>query len=311
MRIRKTPTTEYTIITVPCPECGYGCDVNLEDTDEEETISISSDSDVEVQPVTKRARTTFKASDSDSESKPFIPPSSSIPPPPSSYPPTLDSDSDDDIPPWPTTYPNPEPPTQLPKPELLSQSIPPTLRLTPPKFEPLTQNIQQFFSQYNSRSFSYNPSRPVMSEFYRMVDSKDFPKASQVQAKREIEDALTKDFNLIYGTDVGDLGAWQGLCRVLEFEDIPDDLAECKKMVAATYVNILDLIDTQITGQPVQHFYSEKDLSKYTRKHKKFFPRDNIHSGGLLKFLLRRIHSPTDATRDNPNPRQAVTEWRS
>ncbi|EUC59433.1 hypothetical protein RSOL_313600 [Rhizoctonia solani AG-3 Rhs1AP] len=226
-------------------------------------------------------------------------------PPPSSYPPTLDTDSDDDdIPPWPTTYPNPEPPSQLPKPEPLTQiQISPP---TPPKSEPLTQtNIHQFFSQYSSRAFEYNPARPVMSEFYRMVDSKDFPKASQAQAKQEIEDALTMDFNLIYGTDVGDLDAWQGLCRVLEFNHVPDDLLECKRMVAATYVNIVDLIDTKFTGQPVRHFNSEKALAKYTRKHRKFFPRDNVNSGGLLKFLLRRIRSPTAATRNNPNPHRA------
>ncbi|KAG8680562.1 hypothetical protein FRC11_002296, partial [Ceratobasidium sp. 423] len=300
MRARKVPKTEYTTITVPCPNCGCGCDVNLEDSDEDAVISISSDSEVEVPPVPKRPRIKLEMPDSESESKPIIPPSSSIPPP-SSCPPTSDNDSDDDIPPWPTTYPKPEPLSQLPKLELSSPTPPPR----DVKPEPLTQtNIHQFFSQYNS--FSYDPSRPVMSEFYRMVDSKDFPKASQVQAKREIEDALTMDFNLIYGTDVGDLEAWQGLCRVLGFGYIPDDLLVCKMLVADTYVNIIDLIDTKISGEPVRHFDSEKALADYTKKHKKFFPRDNAHSGGLLKFLLRRIHKPTAAKRDNPNPRHAL-----
>ncbi|CAE6455259.1 unnamed protein product [Rhizoctonia solani] len=297
MRIRKVAKTEYTTLTVPCPECGCGCDVTLEDSDEEEIVSISSDSEIEVQPVSKRPRVKLEASDSELESKP----SSSIPPP-SSCPPTSDTDSDDDIPPWPTIYPKPELPSQLPKPEPLSQLF--VLPPTPPKPEPLTQtNIHQFFSQYSSQAFKYNPSRPVMSEFYRMVDSKNFPKASQAQAKREIQDALTKDFNLIYGTDVGDLDAWQGLCRVLKFDYIPDDLVECRDLVAATYVNIVDLVDTKNTGKPVQHFDSERDLANYTKRNGKFFPRDNVHSGRLLKFLLRRIHSPTDATRDNPNPR--------
>ncbi|KDN37428.1 hypothetical protein RSAG8_10163, partial [Rhizoctonia solani AG-8 WAC10335] len=331
-------------------------------------IGVSSDPEEEILPVAKRPRVKLELPDSDSESKPL--PSSSIPPP-SSYPPTIDSHSDGDIPPWPTTLPKPEPASQLPKPEPISQpflvpppppsSYPPTLDndsdddippwpTTLPKPEPLSQpfpisptlrksepltqtNIHQFFSQYTSRAFEYNPSQPVMSEFYRMVDSNAFPKASQAQAKREIEDALTMDFNLIYGTDVGDLEAWQGLCRVLGFGDMPDDLiygtdvgdleawqglcrvlgfgdmpddlAECKRVVAATYVNIVDLIDTKLTGQPVRHFDSERALAKYTRNHRKFFPRNNVLSGGLLKFLLRRIHRPTAATRDNPNPRYA------
>ncbi|CAE6509048.1 unnamed protein product [Rhizoctonia solani] len=261
-------------------------------------ISVSSGSEAEAPPVPKRPRIKLETSDSEFESKPVIAPSSQIQPP-SSCPPTVisDSDSDDDIPPWPTTYPGPEPPSQLPKPEPASPTPPPR-HIKP---EPLTQtNIHQFFSQY--RSFSYNPSQPIMSEFYRMVDSKDFPKASQAQAKREIEDALTMDFNLIYGTDVGDLKAWQGLCRVLQFEYIPDDLFICKKLVADTHVNIVDLIDTKISGKPVRHFESEKELAKYTIKHKKFFPRNNVHTGSLLKFLLRRIHEPRTATRDYLTP---------
>ncbi|KAJ1309452.1 hypothetical protein OPQ81_006228 [Rhizoctonia solani] len=329
MRPRKAATYEYTTITVPCPECGCGCDVNLEDSDEEEIASISSDSETEVQPAHKKPRLTLDISGSEFESKPILTQSSTIAPPSSDPPPyDPDSDSDDDIPPWPTTYPKPEPLSQFPKPEPVSpmlgrlasptpeRPVSPTLgRPTSPrprslKPEPLTQtNIHQFFSQHTS--FKYDPSQPVMSEFYRMIHSEDFPKASQAQAKREIEDALTKDFNLIYGTDVGDLEAWQGLCRVLGFENIPDDLVDCKKLVAATFVNIIDLIDTKISGKPVHHFKSEKELSKYTKKHKKFFPRDNVHSGGLLKFLLRRIHKPTAAKRDNPKPRCGMAGRRS
>ncbi|CAE6336557.1 unnamed protein product [Rhizoctonia solani] len=293
MRVRKLAKVEFTMITIPCPKCGCGCDVNLEDSGEEEILSLSSDSEVEVQPLPKKPRLNLEISDSESDTKPVIAmPSSSFIAPPSSCPLTSDSDSDD-IPPWPTTYPKPEPVSQRPKLEPFSQA----LDQDPIKPEPLTQtNIHQFFSQYSS-SFSYNPSRPVMSEFYRM-------------AKLEIQDALTKDFNLIYGTDVGDLKAWQGLCRVLEFEHVPDDLDECKKMVDATFVNIVDLVDTKITGKPVQHFDSELALSNYTRAHGKFFPRNNVHSGGLLKFLLRHIHQPTAATRENPNPRHEFMRQR-
>ncbi|KAF8682374.1 Fusaric acid resistance protein-like [Rhizoctonia solani] len=280
-------------------KCGCGCDVNLEESDEEEILSLSSNSEDEVQPSSKKPRLKLEMSDSESDSKTAVAmPSSSFIPPPSSYPDSSDSDSDD-IPPWPTTYPKPEPVSQRAKPEPFSQLFDPD----PVKPEALTQtNIHQFFSQYSSRSFSYNPSQPVMSEFHRMVGSKWFPTGSQAQVKREMEDALTKDFNVMYGTDVDDLKAWKGLCRVLEFENIPDDLEECRRLVAATYVNIVDLIDTKLTGKPVQHFNSELELSKYTKKHRKFFPRNNVHSGTLLKFLLRRILSPTTATRDNPYP---------
>ncbi|QRW27754.1 tyrosinase [Rhizoctonia solani] len=249
-------------------KCGCGCDVNLEESEEEEILSLSSDSEDEVQPSSKKPRLKLEMSDSESDSKTAVAmPSSSFIPPPSSYPDSSDSDSDD-IPPWPTTYPKPEPVSQRAKPEPFSQLFDPD----PVKPEALT----------NQHTPVLQPDRKPRS--------------------RGKEDALTKDFNVMYGTDVDDLKAWKGLCRVLEFENIPDDLEECRRLVAATYVNIVDLIDTKLTGKPVQHFNSELELSKYTKKHRKFFPRNNVHSGTLLKFLLRRILSPTTATRDNPYP---------
>jgi hypothetical protein len=100
-----------------------------------------------------------------------------------------------------------------------------------PKEEPLSQsNIQAFFSQYST--FKYDSSQPVMSEFYRMCDTTNLTpfKSSKEQAREEIRDALTKDFNALYGTDVNDLGAWQSLCRVLQFDTIPEDLNKCKEV---------------------------------------------------------------------------------
>ncbi|KAB5593125.1 hypothetical protein CTheo_3427 [Ceratobasidium theobromae] len=172
-----------------------------------------------------------------------------------------------------------------------------------PKEEPPSQsNIQAFFSQYST--FEYNPSQPVMSEFERMckiIDFKPF-KSSQAEARKGMKDAMTKDFNALYGTDVNDLGAWQSLCRVLQFPTIPDNLVECQELVQATHVNIVDLVDTKLTGDPVIHFNSERELSIYTKSTRKFFPRDNINAGNLLRFLLRHIFCPTDADRSKVEP---------
>ena len=48
------------------------------------------------------------------------------------------------------------------------------------------------------------------------------------------------------------------------------------------------------TGVEVQVFESERDLSKYTISTGKFFPRENAHAGGLLRYLLRHILRPRD-----------------
>lgn len=58
------------------------------------------------------------------------------------------------------------------------------------------------------------------------------------------------------------------------------------------FVNIVDLIDTPVTQEPVEHFETEEALSDYTVETGKYFPAENVYAGGLLKFLLRQIIDP-------------------
>ncbi|KAG1899039.1 uncharacterized protein F5891DRAFT_435225 [Suillus fuscotomentosus] len=86
--------------------------------------------------------------------------------------------------------------------------------------------------------------------------------------------------------------SWRNLCQIVRISPIPDTLESCREVVKATHVNIVDLIDTKVTGKPVTIFYSEAKLSEYTKATGKFFPRDNAYAGGLLRYLLRRIMNP-------------------
>ena len=65
------------------------------------------------------------------------------------------------------------------------------------------------------------------------------------------------------------------------------------QVVTDTHVNLVDLVDAGGT-QIVTVFPSEKALSMYTLTTKKIFPRENVHAGGLLEALLRRIFYPPD-----------------
>ncbi|CUA73085.1 hypothetical protein RSOLAG22IIIB_05153 [Rhizoctonia solani] len=172
-------------------------------------------------------------------------------------------------------------------------------------------SVRQFFSQFSS--FQYDSSQPAMTEYFRMSQTEGFKVLSQAvrkKARRELKDALAKDFGQLYGYDVDDVGAWQSLCRVLRFEDVPDDLEGCQELVAATYVNIVDLVDTVSTGDPVHHFDSEKELSEYTRETGNYLSKDSPYAGSLLKFLLRKIYKPSNATRENPEPLYALNRKR-
>jgi len=61
------------------------------------------------------------------------------------------------------------------------------------------------------------------------------------------------------------------------------------KIVTSTHVNLIDLID----GGDVRTFQTVVELSKYTKRQKKFFPRNNANAGNLLKYLLRHIARPS------------------
>jgi hypothetical protein len=65
------------------------------------------------------------------------------------------------------------------------------------------------------------------------------------------------------------------------------------QVVLSTHVNIVDLIDSPRTHEPIYKFASEKELSAYTIRSKKFFPRESAYAGGLLRFLLRQILNPS------------------
>ncbi|KAG8707084.1 hypothetical protein FRC08_000711 [Ceratobasidium sp. 394] len=153
-------------------------------------------------------------------------------------------------------------------------------------------HLKAFFANYPH--FNYDPSRPIMDEFYRMCDrtwSRREDPEREV-ARNGLRDALTRQFNDIYGTDERSLEAWKKLCVVLQLWNIPDELHACRELVRSTYVNIVDVVDTSVTKIRVRHFESEMELSEYTTRTGKYFPKENAYAGGLLKFLLRHIVIP-------------------
>ncbi|KAG1728065.1 uncharacterized protein EDB91DRAFT_1350209 [Suillus paluster] len=152
--------------------------------------------------------------------------------------------------------------------------------------------LDQFFAKYPQ--FEYDSSESASLEFYRMCDEFDWDRDDEEreEASRYFKDAIVHQFNHIYGTDADNLTSWHTLCQIVQVSPVPDTLESCREAVKATYVNIVDLIDTGVTEGAVTVFVSEVELSEYTKRTGKIFPRDNVHAGGLLKYLLRRIMNP-------------------
>jgi len=154
--------------------------------------------------------------------------------------------------------------------------------------------LATFFATYDR--FEYNPAGSATGEFDRLCNFHRWNTKSKKTQRRTawelFHDALTMQFNDNYGTDIENLTSWQALCAKLGMSPVPEDLKACRKAVRRTHVNLVDLVDIFDTPEIAHIFPSVGALSKYTKESKKFFPRDNVHAGSLLKFLLRQIRNP-------------------
>jgi hypothetical protein len=57
--------------------------------------------------------------------------------------------------------------------------------------------------------------------------------------------------------------------------------------VKEIHVNLVDLIDSSV--REVELFSTLDELRDYTIETGKFFPKESVYAGGVLKFLLREI----------------------
>ncbi|KAF8235670.1 hypothetical protein L208DRAFT_1433648 [Tricholoma matsutake] len=151
--------------------------------------------------------------------------------------------------------------------------------------------LEEFFANYPG--FEYDSSQPATSEFRRLRKMFRWSTERHNEAKKAFHVALVKEFNWIYGTNEHDIQSWRILFRVLGIAPIPETRAECHKVMSATHVNLVDLVNTSET---ITLFESESALAEYTNRTKKYFPLGERRAGGFLQYLLRHIKNP-DAQR--------------
>ncbi|KAG9097640.1 hypothetical protein FS749_005835 [Ceratobasidium sp. UAMH 11750] len=150
--------------------------------------------------------------------------------------------------------------------------------------------LREFFSQFND--FKYDPVKPYMDEFHRLVRLKKWSRKGEEykKARKEIDDAGVQQFNRSIGTEVDDLAAWHRIFRLIKGEGLPKTIEECQiRARLVLQVNICDLLDARATGKKARNFEDLDQLRNYTRIEKKYFPRENVSAGAILEFLLRYI----------------------
>ncbi|KAH9019803.1 hypothetical protein EDB84DRAFT_1275619, partial [Lactarius hengduanensis] len=111
-------------------------------------------------------------------------------------------------------------------------------------------------------------------------------------ARKAFQIAMKKEFDNLYGSDEKDIKNWQKLCYVLRIEPVPDTLWHAE--VLKKHVNLVDLVHG--AKEEVRIFETETELSEYTKKTKKFFPKEDAVDGGVLRALRRHILAPREGT---------------
>ncbi|KAG6030201.1 hypothetical protein E4U19_000556 [Claviceps sp. Clav32 group G5] len=146
-----------------------------------------------------------------------------------------------------------------------------------------------FFSRYSE--FDYNPRSQVWSEYNRLCEYFRWDKGSPTEktVRKLFRQALVDEFGAIYGEDDKKLDVLQRLCKRLEVNPLPQSIADCKEVIQAHYVNIVDFVDCERTGKPIPKFAGLEQLRDYTIEEGKIFPKWEAKANLLLRFLLQRI----------------------
>ncbi|KAI1459049.1 hypothetical protein F4805DRAFT_99570 [Annulohypoxylon moriforme] len=97
------------------------------------------------------------------------------------------------------------------------------------------------------------------------------------------------DWNKYFGS--GDLSAWQQLMIDLGIPGTFKSKTQCRKALRPVWVNIVDFLQDVDEGRQTHRFASQKDLGRYTREHKKFYPKGYLTKDSPLKSLLAMINS--------------------
>ncbi|KAF8879695.1 hypothetical protein BD779DRAFT_1419816, partial [Infundibulicybe gibba] len=164
--------------------------------------------------------------------------------------------------------------------------------------------LDEFFARYPD--FRYLRNESFVTEYWRLRRHQAWGRDSDEgdEAKKLYQDALTKAFNALFGTDVNSIESWRALCNTIGIEP-SDTLRKCREAVEKEYVNLVDLVDLAIrdTGEKPERFESEEQLSAYTRQAGKYFPGENAYAGGLLRYLLRHIMHPNSSARESRRQR--------
>ncbi|CCT66235.1 uncharacterized protein FFB20_01790 [Fusarium fujikuroi] len=170
----------------------------------------------------------------------------------------------------------------------------------------------------NFKGFDHQRQKPFFDEFYRMCDHFDWSDDEATEPWYNFRIALVQEFNYVFGEDEENLQNWKKMFKIIGLSE-PTSLSEAHTVMRPTRVNLVDMLQSSRTGEPVQRFETLRGLSVYSYsggeilddgdvfpEHKdlhkdedfykkkrirddKIFPKEEAYAGGLLKMMLREI----------------------
>lgn len=163
---------------------------------------------------------------------------------------------------------------------------------------------QSHFAKFEH--FTPNDAASFDDEFARLASSQQWVPGSQ-EFTRQRTIAIREELELHYfsqpqqldnineeelsGEEIA-LRGYQALCHEVGI-DPSDSVAECKRNLKKTLVNIVDLIDTRRTGKRVVVWDSFEEFRAYTlQDEKRIHPQEAKKPPGYLASLLQRLSGP-------------------
>ncbi|KAG0643004.1 hypothetical protein HOY80DRAFT_1134122 [Tuber brumale] len=194
------------------------------------------------------------------------------------------------------------PTTPTPATQNFDHSLTATFPTPPPSLPAAPTNPQspldQFFARYPTFTPTPTTAPPpanwsIHHDFARLREHKRWVRGCRQErrARACFRKALINEFNHIFGMNDEDLESWKRLCRVVGVpeERIPVTLTQCRRTISTTHVNLIDLVETRYPGRGApQRFRTLTDLGTYTRREKKFFPREASRAGNTARVELYR-----------------------
>ncbi|KAG4260543.1 hypothetical protein FPRO03_02366 [Fusarium proliferatum] len=115
----------------------------------------------------------------------------------------------------------------------------------------------------NFKGFDHQRQRPFFDEFYRMCDHFGWSDDEATEPWYNFRIALVQEFNYVFGEDEENLQNWKKMFKIIGLSE-PTSLSEAHTVMRPTRVNLVDMLQSSRTGEPVQRFETLRGLSVYS-----------------------------------------------